>query len=117
MDTQAARVQLEQMVRELDSATSMLESEGAGETSELSHVTQHPADVATDVADADRETAVLEQADDQRSQVMAALQRIEEGSYGVCVVCGKPIDEARLEVRPEAARCLPDQQAYETERV
>ena len=31
-----------------------------------------------------------------------ALLRIEEGSYGVCVRCGRPIDERRLEAMPAA---------------
>ena len=109
MDQQDVRSQLEQMLRELDSATSTLEAEGAGESSELSHFDQHPADTATELSDADRENAIIESAGDQRAQVVAALQRLDEGTYGTCVDCGKPIPEARLEVRPEAARCVEDQ--------
>jgi DnaK suppressor protein len=109
VDQQDVRSQLEQMLRELDSATSTLEAEGAGESSELSHVDQHPADTASELSDADRENAIIEAADDQRVQVVAALQRLDEGTYGSCVDCGKTIPEARLEVRPEAARCIEDQ--------
>ena len=43
---------------------------------------------------------------DQESQMVAdidqALLRIEEGSYGSCARCGKPIDERRLEAMPTA---------------
>jgi DnaK suppressor protein len=43
---------------------------------------------------------------DQESQMVAdidqALLRIEEGSYGVCARCGRPIDERRLEAMPTA---------------
>lgn len=43
---------------------------------------------------------------DQESQMVAdidqALLRIEEGSYGVCARCGRPIDERRLEAMPAA---------------
>ena len=43
---------------------------------------------------------------DQESQMVAdidqALLRIEEGSYGMCVRCGRPIDERRLEALPTA---------------
>jgi len=35
-----------------------------------------------------------------------ALERIKNGTYGICVNCGKPIPEKRLEVMPEADRCL-----------
>lgn len=113
MDTQAAREALEQLLRDLDSATSTLEGEGAGQSAELTHVTQHPGDIGTDVADNDRELALLEAADERRQEVRAALARIDAGTYGNCVDCGRPIDEARLEFRPEAARCLEDQQKFE----
>jgi DnaK suppressor protein len=43
---------------------------------------------------------------DKESQVVAdidqALLRIEEGSYGICARCGRPIDERRLEAMPTA---------------
>ena len=113
MDLQDARAQLEQMLRDLDSTTQTLEDEHAGEDTELSHFDQHPADTATELSDADRQNALLENNDDQRAQVTAALQRIEDGTYGRCVDCGKEIPAARLEVRPEAARCVEDQAKVE----
>ena len=43
---------------------------------------------------------------DQESQMVAdidqALLRIEEGSYGTCIRCGRPIDERRLDAMPTA---------------
>ncbi len=45
--------------------------------------------------------------------VDAALRRLEEGSYGACVDCGAPIAQARLQVAPEAARCIPCQEKRE----
>ena len=113
MDTQATRSTLEQLLHELDSATQTLEGEGAGESSELSHVTQHPGDVGTEIADHDREIALLEAAGARRAEVMAALARLDGGTYGNCVDCGKPVGKARLDFRPETARCLDDQQRYE----
>ena len=38
--------------------------------------------------------------------VDAALDRVEDGSYGVCARCGKPIGFARLDARPEATLCI-----------
>ncbi|MDN5790402.1 MAG: TraR/DksA C4-type zinc finger protein [Micrococcales bacterium] len=38
--------------------------------------------------------------------VRRARQRVAQGSYGLCEVCGKPIPEERLEVRPWAVRCV-----------
>ena len=110
MDTQDARQSLEQMLRELDATTAILEAEGAGTGTELSHSDQHPGDVAGEYTDADQQNALLENSAQQRAEVEAALQRIEQGTYGTCVDCGKPIPAARLEVRPEAARCVADQE-------
>ncbi len=113
MDTQDARQSLEQMLREIDSATAILEAEGAGDSSELSHSDQHPGDIASELTDADNQNALLENSADQRAQVQAALARVEDGSYGSCLDCGQPIPPARLEVRPEAARCVEDQEKFE----
>lgn len=38
--------------------------------------------------------------------VNAALKRIEEGNYGICKYCGKPIDPKRLEARPASSACM-----------
>ena len=35
-----------------------------------------------------------------------ALTRIEQGKYGLCVKCGKPIAQARLEAIPYALMCI-----------
>jgi len=43
------------------------------------------------------------------TQVEDALQRIEDGTYGKCSDCGRPIEPARLEAVPWAAYCLEDQ--------
>lgn len=40
------------------------------------------------------------------SDVAGALQRMDEGRYGVCVRCGGPIPFARLTVLPETQHCL-----------
>jgi DnaK suppressor protein len=45
--------------------------------------------------------------------VVAALGRVERGSYGECLGCGEPIALARLRVRPEATLCIDCQDARE----
>lgn len=39
-------------------------------------------------------------------QITAALNRIDDGSYGRCIRCGNPIAAARLEALPYAAACI-----------
>jgi RNA polymerase-binding transcription factor DksA len=41
-------------------------------------------------------------------EVDAALKRLEDGTYGICEVCGKPIGAARLEAMPAARLCIVD---------
>lgn len=40
------------------------------------------------------------------SEVQRALEKIDEGTYGICERCGQPIAEARLEVMPAARYCI-----------
>ena len=40
------------------------------------------------------------------SQINAALNRIDEGTYGECATCGDPVGEKRLEAIPYAAQCI-----------
>ncbi len=42
----------------------------------------------------------------QLDDIEAAIARIDDGSYGLCATCGKPIPRKRLEVLPFARRCL-----------
>jgi RNA polymerase-binding protein DksA len=42
------------------------------------------------------------------SEIDGALKRIEEGTYGTCVRCGKEIAPERLEVNPWASLCIDD---------
>ena len=40
------------------------------------------------------------------AEVDAALAAAENGRYGVCLLCGRPIPAGRLEARPSATRCV-----------
>ncbi len=113
VDLQVARERLEAMRTDLTSSAEVLARENAGDSGELSTVDQHPADSATNLADADREEAALEVVRTQLEQVRAALGRIEAGTYGKCVTCGQALPDERLDARPEAARCVACQQKLE----
>ena len=47
--------------------------------------------------DRERDLGILAQIETELSDVEAALERLENGSYGTCEVCGRPIEDARLE--------------------
>lgn len=42
----------------------------------------------------------------EMAQIRAALGRIEDGTYGVCVSCGETIAPARLKALPFAQQCI-----------
>jgi len=50
-------------------------------------------------------SALEAEAVQQIAEIEAALQRLEAGTYGVCVTCGEPVGEGRLKVRPAATQC------------
>lgn len=45
--------------------------------------------------------------------ILAALDRIAAGEYGLCTECGAPIGQARLDIVPEASHCIDCQEAAE----
>lgn len=47
------------------------------------------------------------------SEVVQALERIRAGDYGQCIDCDAEIPLARLEVQPQAARCVACEEAFE----
>ena len=46
------------------------------------------------------------QLEERHKKVSAALKRIEDGAYGICSVCKKPIEEKRLKANPIAKNCI-----------
>ncbi|GLX02901.1 TraR/DksA family transcriptional regulator [Microtetraspora sp. NBRC 16547] len=96
MDPATARMRLESLLDELDRSIGVLKE--------------------PDSYDADRAQAVIDVAYEHRVAVLAALRRLDDGAYGRCVDCGDLVPEGRLEVRPEAARCVQCQSKRERRR-
>lgn len=113
MDLDAVRSELEQVVREAQGSVVALEHDETEDGSEVDQVDAHPSDTASDVSEGDREDALVEAAQQRGREATEALARLDAGTYGVCVDCGAQIPSERLEFRPEAARCLADQETYE----
>lgn len=49
---------------------------------------------------------ILKQLEIRYNEIKAALDRIEQGTYGVCEVSGEPIEHERLEANPAATTCM-----------
>jgi len=77
--------------------------------SEHSHSDQHPADSGSEVEEREKDFAVRAKLEEELTEVGAAMQRLDAGTYGVCQACDKPIPDARLEAKPAARFCIDDQ--------
>ena len=66
----------------------------------------HLADSATATLNREIDYTLEENAEHVLTAINDALQRIEQGSFGTCGRCGKPIAEERLEAIPYANRCI-----------
>lgn len=67
---------------------------------------EHDPEGATIAFERSQVDALVRQATAHLAEIDAALGRLAEGRYGVCVGCGRPIPAARLEARPSADRCV-----------
>lgn len=67
---------------------------------------EHDPEGATLAWERQQAVALAAEAERERDQLLAALDRVAAGTYGVCEVCGRPIPAARLEARPAATRCV-----------
>ncbi len=68
----------------------------------LSHMPIHMADIGTDTFDQDFMLGMAETERRRLREIDAALQRIEDRTYGVCEMTSKPIPKARLNAKPWA---------------
>jgi DnaK suppressor protein len=67
---------------------------------------EHDPEGSTIAFERSQLTALLDRAKQGLADVDRALRRHDEGSYGICEVCGQPIAAERLEVRPSARTCV-----------
>jgi len=64
------------------------------------------ADSAQVAAELGENRALAQSLRDQLSEVDGALDRLDKGTYGLCVNCGQPINPERLEAMPAAPHCI-----------
>ncbi len=95
--------------------------EQAQVTDELNHLRElmrTEVDVELDEGDSEvfereKNAALIAVIEIRMQDIQMALRSIENGSYGTCARCGKQIEPARLEVKPDATLCLTCQQEIE----
>lgn len=85
-----------------------LEDAGGDESSD-----QHMGDVGTITFDREMDESMQGHTRRLLAQVNRALQKLDEGTYGICDRCGRPIEADRLRAIPYATLCMDDQKQLE----
>jgi RNA polymerase-binding transcription factor DksA len=88
------------------------ESDGM-RSSELAHVDNLPGDIGTGTHEEELDETADIFFDEEERRIAEARRALAEGTYGTCVDCHRPIPPERLNVVPEAVRCLDDQRLFE----
>jgi RNA polymerase-binding protein DksA len=86
-----------------DAALRKSRSEANGD---LSTMPIHMADIGTDNFEQEFTLSLMENEGDALEQIEAALERVEEGNFGLCEECGAKIPKARLNAIPYTAFCV-----------
>jgi DnaK suppressor protein len=113
IDSGEFRTLLEEQRRRITDAISYLHDEHDPED-EVGEVAgrgsdNHLGDMAAITFDRELDEGLEEGAQQQLDQILHALVRLDDGTYGICERCGRPISQERLRARPWATLCIDDQ--------
>ena len=105
---QQIKDKLENLANELDDSRVNLESSTGGSSSlaQESVYSVHMADAGTDSYEREKGYHFINRETDYHKFLTKALERIEDGSFGVCTICGELIPEERMIEVPNATKCV-----------
>ncbi len=111
------RARLEELRAELSQMVEGLEEDQRYRAEEEEDFTEHDAgDMSHSLFTREMDATVGQTLERRLQNVKRALQKIKEGTYGVCEDTGEPIPRGRLEAVPEAIYTVEAQQRHERER-
>ena len=111
------RERLEELRAELKGVVRGLEDDQRSQSEDEGDFTEHDSgDLSQSLYDREVEATLEQNIENRLQYVDRALQKIEEGTYGVCDDTGEPIPRGRLEALPEAIYTVEAQQRRERER-
>jgi DnaK suppressor protein len=117
IDTERFRTRLVEERRRVVDAIENIHAENPGslgdETEEPTFQDNHLGDVATVTFDREMASTLEDNSTHVLQEIDAALGRLDDGTFGVCRVCGKPIGADRLEALPWATLCIDDKRKQE----
>ena len=104
------RAKLVSEIRSIAQDASKSPREASGD---LSAYTLHMADMAADTYERELSMNIVSSEQELLYQIDDALKRLDDGTYGVCTQCNKPITMSRLKAVPYASMCVACQRAKE----
>ena len=110
------RIRLEELKNELLEIRRGMEEDERDRSQEEQDTELDSGDEAQQMFTREMDASIGEQTERRLEDVDRALEKIEEGSYGVCDDTGDEIPEGRMEAMPEAIRTVEAQQQFERER-
>jgi DnaK suppressor protein len=102
-----ARLRAELAVAEGELARMEGDHRGLIQAAEMSNSDdEHDPEGATLAFEREQLVSIMARLRRTTGDLRRALDDLDRGRYGICTDCGRPIDPARLEVRPQASRCV-----------
>lgn len=83
-----------------------LNKSASSSSGDLSRIPYHMADVGTDNFEHEFTLGLIENEEEELRQIDEALGRLDEGTFGICEACEKPIPKSRLKVIPYTCLCI-----------
>ena len=109
LDTERFRIALLDERKRVQDALEYIRSEeprAAHDDQQEVNLDNHLAENASVTLDQEIDDTLGENSEHLLTEIDEALARIEAGTYGTCVRCGKPISPERLEALPHASLCI-----------
>ena len=107
----------EQLERDIEVKEEQVAEYGDDLVPDRGGISNHMADDANETSDQETMLGIQAGAQRQLEQVNRALSRLDDGTYGTCANCGKPINPARLEAHPSSTLCMDCQQLDDNGRL
>jgi DnaK suppressor protein len=107
------RTELQGQLNELEETSfSSSQSDLSGEVG----LGEEYADAGTATFEREKDLSIENNVRDLMIKIDKALEKISEGTYGICERCGKPIEKVRIKALPYASLCKTDAQAESRRR-
>ena len=109
------RIRLVEERVQLDTQLTTIETDSFASTQSDSSgdvgLDDEPADAGTATFEREKDLSIENNVRDLLHKIDRALKRMDDGTYGICDICGKPIEKARVKALPYVYLCIKDAQA------